>query len=286
MRRTCLVALFERVQQLLRGAHDVCLEADCLHLAVSILPDLHLVPPVQEIQAAAAIDLEEGHGAFEPHAHNLTRFHGTENVASRHGFDARHCERLSAARLSIGEARGVATLEHERHLRLNGVCVHVGVIVVLSERVVERENLVVQVLGDAVNLVLARVHVNLWVEAAHAVPVLARDLLGVHGPLPHANGDLALPGLCMPAIVVRVLRPEALNHSLEVNVPWPAHLLVVALLCAALRLVGIGAPPPVLPLALEFGNRRHRRVAGATATDRLADASFLRCLRLHRAAAL
>lgn len=97
-----------------------------------------------------------------------------------------------ASRLTVSETGGHPALEDGLDQRFRRVLVHDLVVASLVERVVETENLILQIFGE-IHLGLRLVHHHL-VFAGHAdhVHLLPRYLLLVQGALSHAHGYLMI----------------------------------------------------------------------------------------------
>lgn len=97
-----------------------------------------------------------------------------------------------ASRLTVGETGGHPTLEDGLDQRFGRVLVHDLVVARLVERVVETENLILQIFGEIdFGLRLVYHHLILAGHADH-VHLFPRHLLLVQGALSHAHGDLVI----------------------------------------------------------------------------------------------
>lgn len=106
---------------------------------------------------------------------------------------------LATTGLAICEARGHAAFEDCLHQRLGCVFVDYLVVTCLVERVIESEDLILEILGE-VDLGFGLVHHHL-ILAGHAdhVDLLARVFLLIKRTFPHAHSDLMiLHGVAIP----------------------------------------------------------------------------------------
>lgn len=158
----------------------------------------------QQIEHFPRINFEETRGNDEVQGAIFGQFETLKHVVGNHrvytflailSFPvkiAAHRVGFPASRLTVCETGGHPTLEDRLDQRFRRVLVHDLVVARLVERVVETENLILQIFGE-IDFGLRLVYHHL-IFAGHAdhVHLFPRYLLLVQGALSHAHGDLVI----------------------------------------------------------------------------------------------
>lgn len=169
------VAILNALLQLLAVAHLVLLHAHQDYVVVLVFHDVDLVLVVQQVETLAAVDFDEGEEALGGLAGVI--LDDLEHVVDHRVLYTLHGECLATAGLAVGEASHHPVVEQQVQQGTDHVLVHVLAGLVLVERVVELEVVVLHVLGYAIHLQLALVHPDLRVGHTQGVYLSRRHLL-------------------------------------------------------------------------------------------------------------
>ena len=138
------------VHDLLDAPHWLLRQVGNLHTTSGILSAFNLGPLVEQVKQFSAIDLVEGNGKLESFVllKQLDDVVGGERVHSADRADRRthHRERLARSGLSVGEARGLGSLERLGNQWLHALLVELVVVRSMLEDIVEREVMLLDVL--------------------------------------------------------------------------------------------------------------------------------------------
>lgn len=175
-----------------------------VNLLLAVFQNSQFLLVRQKIEHLAGIDLEEAGRNDQIQRPIFGHFEAFEHVFGNHGVDAllavlrlaveiaAHCMGLAAAGLTVCEARGHATLEDRLYQWLGRVLIDYFVITRLVERIIESEDLILEIFGK-IDFRLRLVYHHL-IFAGHAdhVDLFARVLLFIKWTFPYAHGDLMI----------------------------------------------------------------------------------------------
>jgi len=220
------ISEINEIQDLLLRRHKLLLQPLNLNFLLLVLQNLQLFVIVEEVKEFAAVDLEHGDGDSVVALFLLEVVDAfVEQVLDRQLLQPLHRVRLPRTRLPIRKHSHHSLVEGEVDDGSDGVVVEFGGGLLVRERVVEGEVLVVDVLCNSIHLELAIMHNDLRIHARNAVDLAVGKLLREYGPLLHAHADLHLVSWNVRSLLWES-HDLLLYHLLKVHIHFDSMRLI------------------------------------------------------------